>query len=83
MDEEDPELEPLPTGEDDEDLDGPVYEVSSCVWIDDAGRLFVGSEAVKRGMHYGGEFRRSLDSLKQQISQVDPVDAGCAGGGVL
>ena len=73
-DEEDPELEPLPIGEDDEDLDGSVYEVSSCVWIDDEGRLFVGSEAVKRGMNYGGEFRRSLDSLKQQISQVDPVD---------
>lgn len=73
-DEEDPELEPLPIGEDDEDLDGSVYEVSSCVWIDDDGRLFVGSEAVKRGMNYGGEFRRSLDSLKQQISQVDPVD---------
>ena len=73
-DEEDPELEPLPIGEDDEDLDGSVYEVSSCVWIDDDGRLFVGSEAVKRGMNYGGEFRRPLDSLKQQISQVDPVD---------
>ena len=56
-DEEDLELEPLPIGEDDEDLDGSVYEVSSCVWIDDDGRLFVGSEAVKRGMNYGGEFR--------------------------
>ena len=73
-DEEDPELEPLAIGEDDDDLDGSVYEVSSCVWIDDDGRLFVGSEAVKRGMNYGGEFRRPLDSLKQQISQVDPVD---------
>ena len=73
-DEEDPELEPLAIGEDDDDLDGSVYEVSSSVWIDDDGRLFVGSEAVKRGMNYGGEFRRPLDSLKQQISQVDPVD---------
>ena len=75
-DDEDPELEPLPIGEDDEDLDGSVYEVSSCVWIDDDGRLFVGSEAVKRGMNYGAESatRRPLDSLKQEISQVDPVD---------
>ena len=72
--EEDPELEPLAIGEDDDDLDGSVYEVSSCVWIDDDGRLFVGSAAVERGMNYGGEFRRPLDSLKQQISQVDPVD---------
>ncbi len=73
-DDEDPELEPLPIGEDDEDLDGSVYEVSSCVWIDDDGRLFVGSEAVKRGMNYGGESRRPLDSLKQEISQVDEND---------
>jgi molecular chaperone HscA len=73
-DEEDPELEPLPIGEDDDDLDGSVYEVSSCVWIDDDGRLFVGSEAVKRGMNYGGDSRAPLDSLKQEISQVDQVD---------
>ena len=74
--EEDPELEPLAIGKDDKDLDGSVYEVSSCVWIDDDGRLFVGSEAVKRGMNYGAEpaTRRPLDSLKQEISQVDPVD---------
>ena len=51
-----------------------MYEVSSCVWIDDDGRLFVGSEAVKRGMNYGGDSRRPLDSLKQEISQVDQVD---------
>ena len=73
-DEEEPDLEPLPLGDDDGDLDGSKYEVSSCVWIDDDGRLFVGSEAVKRGMSYGGEptTRRPLDSLKQEISQVDP-----------
>ena len=75
-DEEDPDLEPLPVGQSDNDLDGAVHEVSSCVWIDDDGRLFVGSEAVKRGMDYGDEpvTRRPLDSLKQEISQVDPVD---------
>ena len=73
-DEEDPQLEPLPIGEDDADLDRSVYEVSSCVWIDDDGRLFVGSEAVKRGMNYGGDSRRPLDSLKQEISQVHEVD---------
>ena len=73
-DEEDPELEPLPLGDDDEDVDGSKYEVSSCVWIDDEGRLFVGSEAVKRGRNYGGEpaARGALNSLKQAISQVDP-----------
>ena len=75
-DEEEPDLEPLPVGQADNDLDGAVHEVSSCVWIDDDGRLFVGSEAVKRGMDYGGDpaTRRPLDSLKQEISQVDPVD---------
>ena len=54
-DEEEPELEPLAVGQADDDLDGAVHEVSSCVWIDDGGRLFVGSEAVKRGMNYGHE----------------------------
>ena len=73
-DEEDPEFEPLPLGDDDEDVDGSKYEVSSCVWIDDDGRLFVGSQAVKRGRNYGGEpaTRGPLNSLKQAISQVDP-----------
>lgn len=70
-DEEEPELEPLPIGRIDNDLDGAVHEVSSCVWIDDDRRLFVGSEAIKRGMNYGGE-RQPLHSLKQEISQVDP-----------
>ena len=75
-DEDEPKLEPLPVGQADNDLDGAVHEVSSCVWIDDDGRLFVGSEAVKRGMDYGGDpaTRRPLDSLKQEISQVDPED---------
>lgn len=75
-DEEDPELEPLAVGQADDDLDGAVHEVSSCVWIDDGGRLFVGSEAVKRGMNYGHELapHRPLDSLKQEISQVDPEE---------
>ena len=70
-DEEEPELEPLPVGQIDNDLDEAVHEVSSCVWIDDDSRLFVGSRAVRLGMNYGGE-RRPLHSLKQEISQVDP-----------
>lgn len=75
-DEDEPKLEPLPVGQADHDLDGSVHEVSSCVWIDDDGKVFVGSEAVKLGMNYGGErdTRRPLDSLKQEISQVDPED---------
>ena len=75
-DEEEPGLEPLAVGQADNDLDGSVHEVSSCVWIDDDGQLFVGSEAVNRGMSYGGEpaTRRPLDSLKQEISQVDPEE---------
>ena len=76
-DEEEPKLEPLPIGEADEDLDGSVHEVSSSVWIDDDGLLFLGSEAVKRGMNYGdlsATIRCRLDSLKQEISQVRPDD---------
>ena len=76
-DEDEPKLSPLPVGKADEDLDGSVHEVSSSVWIDDNGLLFVGSEAIKRGMVYGdlsGTTRRRLDSLKQEISQVRPED---------
>ena len=75
-DEEEPELEPLSLGKADEDLDGSVYEASSCVWISDDGQLFVGSEALKRGMNYGDDpaLRRPLHSLKQEISQVDPEE---------
>ena len=83
--EEDPELEPLPIGAGDEDPDESLYEVSSCVWIDDDGRLYVGSEAVKRGMNYGDDpaTRRPLDSLKQEISQVDPEDGAAELAGKL
>ena len=76
-DEDEPKLSPLPVGKADEDLDGSVHEVSSSVWIDDNGLLFVGSEAIKRGMVYGDPSRttrRRLDSLKQEISQVRPED---------
>lgn len=74
--EEDPELLPLPIGNADKDMDGSVHEVSSSIWIDDDGLLFMGSEAVKRGINYGIDHedstRRRLDSLKQEISQLHP-----------
>lgn len=74
--EEDPELLPLAIGKADEDMDGSVHEVSSSIWIDDDGLLFMGSEAVKRGINYGIDYgdspRRRLDSLKQEISQLHP-----------
>ncbi len=73
-DEEDPTLLPLPIGKADEDIDNAVHEMNSSLWIDDNGLLFVGSEAVKRGMSYGESSRRRLDSLKQQISQVPPQE---------
>ena len=76
-DEEEPELVPLAIGKADGDRDGSVHEVSSSVWIDDDGLLFMGSEAVLKGMNYGdlsATSRRRLDSLKQEISQVHPED---------
>ena len=66
-DEEEPELLPLPIGKADGDLDGYVHEVSSSVWIDDDGLLFLGSEAVKRGLDYGDSTRQRLDSLKPHL----------------
>ena len=66
-DEKEPELLPLPIGKADGDLDGSVHEVSSSVWIDDDGLLFLGSEAVRRGFDYGDSTRQRLDSLKPHL----------------
>ena len=66
-DEEDPELLPLPIGKADGDPDGSVHEVSSSVWIDDDGLLFMGSEAVNRGFDYGNPTRQRLESLKLHL----------------
>ena len=70
--EEEPDCLELAIGKADGDLDGSVYAVSSSVWIEDDGRAFVGSEAMRRGQRYDGnaQNRRRLDSLKQEISQV-------------
>ena len=73
-DDEDPDLLPLAIGKEDKDLDGSVHEMSSSLWIDDDGLLFMGSEAVRRGMNSGDSPRQRLDSLKQQISQVPPEE---------
>ena len=68
---EEPDCLELPIGQADSDLDDAVYAVSSSVWIEDDGKAFVGSEAVKRGQRYDGTHeRRRLDSLKQEISQI-------------
>src|SRR5436190_310031 len=40
---------PLPLGQMDDDVDGSVFGVASSVWIDEAGLVFVGSEAIRRG----------------------------------
>ena len=73
-DDEDPDLLPLAIGKADEDIDGSVHEISSSLWIDDNGLLFMGSEAVRRGMNHGDSTRQRLDSIKQQISQVSPEE---------
>lgn len=64
----------LPLGKLDQDLDDAIYSVSSSVWIEDDGRMFAGSEAVKRSALYGESVRarQRIDSIKQEISQVDP-----------
>ena len=71
---EDPEFLELPIGTADNDPDKSIYAVTSSVWIEDDGVMFVGSEAVRRGQRYQGasHTRRRLDSLKQEISQVLP-----------
>lgn len=67
-------LLPLAIGQADNDLDGAVHDVSSSLWIEDNGLVFVGSEAVTRGQYNDSRTRRRLDSLKQEISKVDVRD---------
>ena len=70
-DDPEPELLPLPIGKADGDREQSVHEVSSSVWIDDNGLLFMGAEAVTRSMnHLGDSTRLRFDSLKQEISKA-------------
>ena len=73
VDEEAPQLLELALGKRDGARDGAVYAVSSSVWIDDDGLMFPGSEAVRLGIlraQAGAGGRRRLDSLKQELSQI-------------
>ncbi len=56
---------------------GSVYSVTSSVWIDQNGQVFVGEEAVRRSLLdlESGATRQRLDSLKQEISQIPGVAA--------
>jgi molecular chaperone HscA len=73
IDEVEPELLELALGKREGAPDGSVYPVSSSVWVEDDGLMFAGSEAVRRGVlrgQSGDGSRRRLDSLKQELSQV-------------
>jgi molecular chaperone HscA len=73
-DEEEPKLIELALGTEGAERDGSVYAVSSSVWISDDGLMFAGAEAVQRGLlrvQRGAGDRRRLDSLKQELSQIE------------
>jgi hypothetical protein len=46
-----------------------IYAVSSSVWVDENGRVYVGRPAVNRSLQHDGPEHRRLDSLKQELSQ--------------
>lgn len=49
--------------------DDAVYPVNSSVWIDDDGKMWFGSEAIRRSASYKGSKERTrLDSLKHWIT---------------
>jgi molecular chaperone HscA len=48
-----------------------VYAVSSSLWIEDDGLVFVGPTAVRRSQRPGAEQQKRFDSLKQELSQGD------------
>ncbi len=62
----------LGLGRIDGDLDNSPYTVASSVWVSDDGKMFAGSQAIKRSSDYGldGKPRKRLDSVKQQLSQA-------------
>ena len=66
-----PDLFDLGIGNLDEDLDGSVFSVASTLWVDDSGRVFVGSEAVRKSELAPLEERARIESLKQFISQAN------------
>lgn len=69
------ELIELGIGQIDDDIDGSVYTASSALWIDEDGRAFVGSEAIRQSLkiRYDAE-RARVDSLKQFVSQAISSD---------
>jgi hypothetical protein len=73
-DPDDPDLEPemveLGLGRRDADLDLSVYSLASSIWISDEGRMFAGSEAMRRSAEFVATDlpRRRLDSIKQQLT---------------
>ena len=72
-DDDEVELVDIPLGDIDNDVDGSVYAISSSVWIDEAGLVFVGSEAIGRSQAdvYPGSSRARIDSLKHRVSLAD------------
>lgn len=71
---DDPDLEPelieLGLGQRDADLDSSVYSLASSIWISDDGRMFAGSQAMRRSAEFVATDlpRRRLDSIKQQLT---------------
>lgn len=46
-----------------------VYPVTSSLWIEENGRIFVGRAAFDRSLKYGVPGRQRFDSMKQYLSQ--------------
>ena len=69
-DDDEVDLVEVPLGGLDNDIDGSVYAISSSVWIDETGLVFVGSEAIRRSQAtvYPDSTRARIDSLKHLVS---------------
>ena len=63
-DDDEVDLVEVPLGGLDNDIDGSVYAISSSVWIDETGLVFVGSEAIRRSQAtvYPDSTRARIDS---------------------
>ena len=58
----------------DNDIDGSVFCAASSVWVDDSSKVFVGSDAIRKGVQSGDPDRARIDSIKNFVSQATRIE---------
>ena len=58
----------------DNDIDGSVFCAASSVWVDESSKVFVGSDAIRKGVQSGDPDRARIDSIKNFVSQATRIE---------